>query len=176
MDVSALIATWDARREETEERIRRHFPDSDDMLAVVLRGHLLVEEFLDRLNRHCLHFPKYYDQARLSFRNKLLIARAQVMVPHRDPSHFFEPLSKLNELRNNVAHSLDAPALQARVEAFLSAIEAHYSGDLSARMSDGSVERRLRGAISFLLGQMELMDYVVEFMEKSRRYGAVGKS
>jgi hypothetical protein len=79
MDVHALIASWEARREETEARFRRHFPDSDDVLAIVLRSHLLVEEFLDRLNRHCLQFPEYYDQARLSFSKKLLIARAQVL-------------------------------------------------------------------------------------------------
>jgi len=99
MDVDALIGSWKARREETEKRFREHFPELDDMLAIVLRGHLLVEEFLDRLNRHCFHYPEYYDRAGLNFHRKLMIARAQVLVPHSNPDHFFDPIAKLNELR-----------------------------------------------------------------------------
>jgi len=171
MNVHDLIASWDVRRKETEERFRKYFPESDDMLAIVLRGHLLLEEFLDRLNRHCFHFPKYYDQARLSFSKKLLIARAQVLVPHKDPRDFFEPISKLNELRNNLAHNLDAPTLRSKVETFLASIEIRYTIVPKNFPKKASLEARLRAGIFFLLGQMEVLDNVVEFMEKSRQYG-----
>jgi hypothetical protein len=71
-----------------------------------------------------------------------------------------------------LAHNLDAPMLRSKVETFLGSVEIHYPKDniLLKPESEGSVERRLRSAISFLLGQMEIMDYVVEFMEKSRHW------
>ncbi len=176
MDVNALIARWKARREETENRFRKHFPETDDMLAIVLRGHLLVEEFLDRLNRHCFHFPEYYDKAELTFYQKLMIARAQVLVPHADPDHFFAPITKLNKLRNTLAHNLESPKLRGKVEEFLESVEARYPSDspILQEAAENTIESRLRSAIFYILGQMHVLDHVVEFIEKTRAYGSAG--
>jgi len=63
MNVDELIAKWNVQREKDQEKFDSLFPDTDDILAIVLRGHLMVEGYIDRLNRHCFHNPEYYDQA-----------------------------------------------------------------------------------------------------------------
>ncbi|MHC1724412.1 MAG: hypothetical protein AB9866_00010 [Syntrophobacteraceae bacterium] len=159
MDVQEMIDRWHARRIEDSEKFNKHFPASDDLLAIVLRGHLLVEDFLERLNRHCFHFPKYYDQAYLQFSKKLLIARAQVLLPHANPDSFFDGITKLNELRNSLAHNLESPKLNHKITVFLNTIEADYSVELIAdhARENRTIEVRLRSAISFILGQMAVL-------------------
>ena len=174
MNVDKLIAEWDVQHEKDQEKFNSLFPDTDDILAIVLRGHLMVEEYLDRLNRHCFHYPEYYDQANLQFSKKLLIARAQVLVPHLDPTSFFDGIKKLNELRNNLAHNLDSPKLTDKSTEFLHLVEADYSQRIKQRCDykNDALEVRLRKAISYLLGQLSLLDNVIEFMEKSHYYGS----
>lgn len=174
MNVDELIAKWDAQREKDQKKFNNLFPDTDDILAIVLRGHLMVEEYLDRLNRHCFHCPEYYDQANLQFSKKLLIARAQVLVPHIDPTSFFEGFKKLNQLRNDLAHNLESPKLTSKTNEFLRLVESDYlkrTGQHYDYKKD-TLEVRLRKAISYLLGQLSVLDNVIEFMEKSRHYGS----
>ena len=92
MNIEELLAKWDAQKVEDLDKFKRCFPESDDLLAIVLRGHLLVEEYIDRLNRHCFHYPEYYDQAKFNFIRKLLIAKAQVLVPHANRDTFFDAI------------------------------------------------------------------------------------
>jgi len=174
MNVDELIAKWDVQLEKDQEKFESLFPDTDDILAIVLRGHLMVEEYLDRLNRHCFHYPEYYDQAGLQFSKKLLLARAHVLLPHLDPTSFFDSIKKLNELRNNLAHNLDSPKLKGKSTEFLHLIEAGYPETMKqcCDYKIDALEVRLRKAISYLLGQLSLMDIVIEFMEKSRHYGS----
>lgn len=176
MNIEELIASWNTRRKDYQEKFKKHFPDSDDLIVIVLRGHLLVEEFLDRLNKHCFHFPEYYDQANLQFSKKLLIARAQVLVPRVNPSSFFDGIKKLNELRNSLAHNLESPKLRNKIKDFLKTIESEYPEEFTEHHAyeNETIEVRTRFAISYMLGQMEVLDNVVEFMEKSRHYGDTG--
>jgi len=174
MNVEELIAKWDIQRKKDEEQFQSLFPESDDIVAIVLRGHLMVEEYIDRLNRHCFHYSKFYDQAKLPFSKKLLIAQAQILVPHDNPNSFFDCHKKLNELRNNLAHNLESPKLPNKITEFLDLVEINYLDRITENddFRNESLEKRLRMAISYLLGQLSVMDNVVEFMEKSRHYGS----
>ena len=102
-----------------------------------------------------------------------MIARAQVLVPHRKPDSFFDGIKKLNELRNSLAHNLESPKLKNKTNYFLNAVESEYSEELIEHRSreNKAIEARIRSAISFILGQLDIMDNVVEFMEKFRHYG-----
>ncbi len=175
MKIEELIAKWDVQKAEDYEKFKRCFPETDDLLAIVLRGHLLAEEYIDRINRHCFHYPEYYDQAKFNFYRKLLIAKAQVFVPHFDRDTFFKPIEILNDLRNNMAHILESPRIEDKILNFLTAVECMYSKDsriIESLGADCSIEKRTRAAICFILGQLNVLDIVVEFMEKSRVYGA----
>ncbi|MEO5716795.1 MAG: hypothetical protein ABIT37_25170 [Luteolibacter sp.] len=171
MDVKTLFTDWDARQEIFEKRFNEHFPKSDDLLTTVLKGHLLVEELLDTINRHCFHFPKYYDEANLPFSKKILIARAQVLVPN--PEFLFGALIALNELRNNLAHNLDSPAQISKIQRFVTFVEKRYSQEHLEGFNplEFPIERRVGSALSYLLGTLGVLDNFVEFMEKMRQYG-----
>ena len=175
MNINELFTRWHARSLEDEEKFKRCFPETDDLLAIVLRGHLLVEEYIDRLNRHCFHYPEYYEQANFSFIKKLLLAKAQVLLPHPDRDGFFGTIEKLNELRNNLAHNLESPKIEDKILGFLAVAEGMYPKDNQIKEQLGeecTIEKRTRNAISFILGQLHVLDMVVEFMEKSRIYRA----
>jgi hypothetical protein len=62
------------------------------------------------------------------------------------------------------------------VEAFLESGETHYPSDspILQEAAENTIESRLRSAISYILGQMQVLDNVVEFMEKTRAYGSAG--
>ena len=174
MDTDELIAEWKKKQHVSENKFEQYFSPNDDLLAIVLRGHLLVEGFIDDLNRHCLHFPEFYDEANLTFHKKLLIAQAQVLEP--GPS-IFPAIRILNELRNNLAHNLDSPKREPKIHTFLELVEPRFSKELIECMkkygeSNPSLERRIQSAISFVLGNLQVLDNLVEFMEKSRHYGA----
>jgi len=181
MDVNELLKNWHDRRAEDYERFKRCFPESDDLLAIVLRGHLLVEEHIDRLNRHCLNYPEYYDQAKFNFGKKLLLAKALILVPYADRDEFFGPIERLNELRNNLAHNLESAKLKNKILEFIAAVEKERKAvEKESKIKEESegeftIEKRTRNAIAFILGQMVVLDIVVEFMEKSRAYGANNK-
>jgi hypothetical protein len=175
MNIDDLIAKWGTRRIEDEDKFRRCFPESDDLVATVLRGHLLVEEYIDRLNRHCFHFPEHYDSAQLRFKQKLQIAKAQILLPHKNPDEFYSVIELLNELRNNLAHNLESPKLENKITNFLVIAEGMYPEDSQINIEpDDKIVRKTGKAISFILGQLHVLDNVVEFMEKSRTYGGKG--
>jgi uncharacterized protein YutE (UPF0331/DUF86 family) len=92
--------------DERLARIKRHLPRSQDLTLLVLKGHLLVEEQLERiLESHCSHASELAD-ARLTFRQKLQLVRALTGTGLLDAreGRFIE---KLNSVRNKMAHRLD---------------------------------------------------------------------
>lgn len=173
MDIDELIAGWKEKQRVSEKNFEQYFSPNDDLLAIVLRGHLLIEGVIDDLNRHCFHFPEFYDEANLTFHKKLLMAQAQVIEP--GPS-IFPAIRILNELRNNLAHNLDSPKKEPKILAFLELIEPRFSEELVEGLEkhgdpNPSLEKRVQGAISFVLGNLQVLDNLIEFMEKSRQYG-----
>jgi len=173
MDVNELIKKWHEKREVDAEKFNRCFPESDDLLAIVLRGHLFVEEYIDRLNRHYFHYVEYYDKANFNFYKKLLLAKAFLLLPHPNREMFFSPIENFNDLRNDLAHRLESHNLNNKIMRFLSAVEQRYSKELLEKfpLGDTSIEKRMRNAISYILGELDILDNVIEFMEKSRVYG-----
>jgi len=172
MAIEDLIKDWESKRDLFEEKFESHFKHAEDMVAVTLKGHLLAEEFLDNINRHCFHFPEYYDQADLTFGRKLLIAQAQVLAPD---SSIFERIKKLNVLRNDLAHNLQSEKLSQKMNLFFEAVEAKYSPNFQGQfdLNKETDLKRIKMAISFILGELQLLDNIVEVMERSRDYGPI---
>lgn len=62
--------------EDFVTRFRRHLPRSNDLILIVLKGHLLMEEVLDGLIFEQLLNPAALDQVRLTLFERLRRARA----------------------------------------------------------------------------------------------------
>jgi hypothetical protein len=105
-----MAARTQADSDDFEARFRRHFPRrSNDVALVVLKGHLLLEESINRLLAGLLRKPEAIEGANLRFHQKLCLIQA-LLAPtprHGIISSLMEAAEKLNTLRNRLAHHFD---------------------------------------------------------------------
>lgn len=82
-------------------RVRYH----DDEIAIILKGHLLVEYLLDRIIREKCRAPGRIlnDSHSYTFSVKLQILYAMGLLPE----HLHRNIRRINRLRNKLAHELD---------------------------------------------------------------------
>jgi hypothetical protein len=88
--------------------------ENDSILEITLKGHLVLEAQIDQILRQ--HFPsaEYYDDARLSFAQKLALIRARHW---RLQDHdIWKLVQSLNKLRNTYSHKLDQGLLEQRLQ------------------------------------------------------------
>ncbi len=88
---------------EAKELFKQHMTDKEP-LEVVIRGHLWVEASVIRLIDRALRVPSALEDARLSFAQRVQLARALGAVSDEEA----RVISKLNRIRNRVAHTLGA--------------------------------------------------------------------
>jgi hypothetical protein len=124
-----MAAQTDADSNDFDDRFRRHFPRrSKDFTLVVLKGHLLVEESVNRLLAVLLPVPEAIEGANLRFHQKLCLIRA--LIPAR--IYPVDAAEKLNTLRNRLAHHLDYPQIEVLVKDFLSLSEPPLGGSVQS--------------------------------------------
>jgi hypothetical protein len=146
----------DADSNDFEDRFRRHFPRrSNDLTLVVLKGHLLLEEIVNRLLSALVREPKAIEGANLRFRQKLCMIRA--LLPEARGAGLYDAAEKLNTLRNKLAHHLDYPEIEAQVRDFLSLCEEPEDPEEPDNRDKLPLIRRLRVAIAFVCGALEAM-------------------
>ena len=127
-------------------RIAQHLPDGTDLTLITLKGHLLVEELLDTIiESHCKD-KTVLPGIEISFFVKLKLAAA---LTGRDELSFAWTMGeKLNALRNALAHKLEHPLAQKRLDAFL----ALFRNPELEIASTGDKAKDLRHTIIFFLG------------------------
>jgi hypothetical protein len=87
----------------------------DEVAHVVLKGHLLIEEWLTRaIAQHLFHPEHVNDDGRLSFSQKTALARSLGL--RKNTSGMWELIAAVNGLRNELAHSLDSPRRLKKLE------------------------------------------------------------
>jgi hypothetical protein len=86
----------------------------DEITHVVLKGHLLIEETLtNAIALHIFHPEHFYD-AKLSFDKKISLGRGFCL--RKNHLGEWDMLVALNELRNVLAHNLNSPKQQAKID------------------------------------------------------------
>jgi hypothetical protein len=153
-----------------EGRFRRHFPRrSNDFTLVVLKGHLLLEESVNRLLAALLHKPEAIEDANLRFYQKLCLIRALTPLGS-DPR--LDAAEKLNTIRNRLAHHLDYPQIEAQARDFLSLCEEPEDSEEPDDRETVPLIRRLRRAIVFVCAALEGMSAaakVTRDLQRTRR-------
>ena len=103
---------------EAFERFMRLMP-SGDLTLVILKGHLLVEEQMDKFIDASLgDAASAFSSLNLPFKRKWTFAKQL----HEPPSLFskvWKEVDELNKLRNLIAHDPEVPDLDARCAAFV---------------------------------------------------------
>lgn len=128
------------------------FKESEDALGTLLRVHLTTESILEELIR--LAFEEKSDailSLDLRYHQKLeLVSKLEI---EEDwsliPDYIVGSLRKLNKLRNQLAHSLDASITNSQVIELFMGVEQLY-GD----MSTASININLKRYAFFILGSM----------------------
>jgi hypothetical protein len=119
---SPLKSTLEAR-EARSQRLHQILRTPDDVVGLVLRGHLFIEELLfAAIEAHCQD-AEHLKTARLRFPQLVALLRALEKISSV-PSHYWTALSELNALRNALAHKLEPNDLASRVARFVDAVAA----------------------------------------------------
>ena len=138
-----------------------HMPQSDDLTLVVLKGHLLLEEKLERIITRYLPNPQHLDAARLSFFSRLSLARAMCWSHHS--SDMWPIIEALNTLRNDLAHNLESDKLEQRIARFETLLyESVEHPELDDRFKAETQTGRVRLAVAYLLGFLNRFEIDVE--------------
>jgi len=97
--------------------------DINDLELTILKCHLLIEEALTDILVSKAESPKYILEARLTFANKLQIARA--MTDTSCEPWVWSAISMLNKTRNRLAHNLTSSEVEEDVDKFVAFIKSN---------------------------------------------------
>ncbi|HVU05475.1 MAG TPA: hypothetical protein VHE30_27195 [Polyangiaceae bacterium] len=115
----------------------------DKTTNVIVKGHLLVEEKLWAIVKKVAHHPEKLDGSRLTFYQLTLLAEA--VCPGGAITDRWPEVLKLNQLRNKLAHALEAGEIEQAMKAFT---DAHFADGTVPRPEDP--EKALYRAIANL--------------------------
>jgi hypothetical protein len=108
----------DRFRTEIFERFMRLMP-AHDLTLILLKGHLLVEEQMDKFIEASLgDAGEAFLTLKLSFGRKLEFAR-QLHRPKEPFAPVWNEVKELNDLRNKIAHNPEIPDLPQRCDDFV---------------------------------------------------------
>ena len=105
-------------REARDKRLAEILGEDSDVITLVLRGHLVIEELLfAAVSAHCQD-PEHLKNARLRFPQLVSVLRALEKIP-AVPDRYWNALTELNSLRNALAHNLEPKDISMRAEKFV---------------------------------------------------------
>jgi hypothetical protein len=133
---------------------------------VVLKAHLILEQYLTRLiSRYC-RLPKYLEAARLTFWQRIQLAKAFVFFPV--PGEIWRALELLNSIRNDVAHNLSPRKLAGHIAEArgLPACAARNNAQRQVLKSDAGVIKLL---LAYCSGYLEPVDLLISAMEEHKK-------
>jgi hypothetical protein len=147
----------DKHRRQTFLDLLAHL-DSDTPAMLALKGHLVIEEKITSAIDKFVFHPEYLDDARLTFAQKLLFARALSLDEHTNS--MWDLLARLNKLRNTLSHSLDGERRARAMNALKDAYVMECGGKLQDQ--DAADEAPVLGAVSLCLGFIDSFEKEVE--------------
>lgn len=159
--------------EKAQERVQAVFGTLDEVVLIVLKGHLLIEEQLDSIIRRFVFHPDHLDAANLRFAQKLQIARSISLNEQDNP--MWEVAIRLNSLRNELAHSLGSEKRRQKTQAVIDAYLAQADENEHLKLLRDQPEAVvLAFAASYFIGfltgfkaEVERFKKVVEAMDRA---------
>lgn len=141
------------------KRFVEHLYISKGNVELVLKCHLLIEEVLTEIIRDYLLHPEFVDQARLTFAQKVNIARSMSVDQQKNP--VWKVVASFNRLRNDYGHSLEP----VDAEEDMKWMRKHYlrNPEFAGEAND-SDEVLLKNACIFVLG------FLGSFHSEVKRY------
>ncbi|QKE63317.1 hypothetical protein HNE05_08055 [Aquipseudomonas campi] len=104
-------------------RLMEVLPKNGDTELTLLKCHLLSEEVLTKIISNAFKNPKYLNDARLTFSQKIKLARATGEANHA--VWVWKALDLLNQARNELSHTLAHEEVQIKIKKFTHHVCAH---------------------------------------------------
>jgi len=153
-------------RNEIDRLLEQLVQERDALRDIVLRGHLMVEQMLER--SITVWFPQKgaLEEARLGFHKKLCLVRG-LNVRHPDEP-LWRALAALNSLRNDFAHKLTSAQRDQRVRRFLHVTESDFPVPENERKKRKQLPIHLEVAVAFAYLLNSLNQISVEYESRAR--------
>lgn len=105
---------------EAIERLLKHLPEKD-LCLITLKGHLLIEEELEKIiSLKCVSAEKLKD-GRLGFSHKCTVANA-LFGDIEELPHFWKSIRLLNGARNEYSHNLESLKALKKIDDFVAMV------------------------------------------------------
>ena len=128
-------------------RILTHIPEGTDASLSILKGHLIIEEELNKALNSKVKNESDIANARLSFKQLMLVTKAHYI--NEDNSWYWGALNKLNKIRNSLSHNLEPDDLNTNLVELIELVESHYENE-----EENTFHERLRRVLAMLAAQM----------------------
>lgn len=125
-------------------------PESGDILLVVLKGHLLIEEQLNKIVEKSFKNPQFIEQCGLRFSQLLKIAMA--LHYKEDRKWLWEAIGQLNGVRNDFSHNLDPAKVNDKIENLCRLVSSNM------RVAETDSTKRLRQCVGIILALLNDLD------------------
>jgi hypothetical protein len=136
-------------------QLSEQIPKVNDVTLVVIKGHLVVERCLYSILSANMNYPKYLEEAKLSFAQLLNLVKATSKLPLHQET--FDGIKKLNSLRNHLAHNLPNQETYKKIECFINSVGIKIEGHTSHAQQIWDQVYSLLGSISILISVEELL-------------------
>ena len=95
------------------DRFKREMESVDDVVHVLLKGHLLLEEAMSEILDQYIFHREHVDEARLSFAQKMYLSRALCL--RKNNFGEWALIAAINTLRNDLAHQLNSSSREKKL-------------------------------------------------------------
>ena len=149
---------------DTVHRFSKFLYEADDIVEIVLKSHLMIEEALTRIISKYVLYPDFIDEAGLTFWQKVNVARS-ISLDDSENSMWLL-VAGYNKLRNDYGHSLEPPKAQEHIKA----LRDRYFAELPAKVAKDEElpdEQLLKDIAMFVLGFLGSFE---EEVERFRRW------
>lgn len=163
MNSNGYIRIWD--------RVNEHInalPQTTDIILIILKGHLLIEEEMNRLIKILFKESKYILKNNFSFHEKLCILRAMI-IKTGNCLGLWEIIELINNIRNEASHQLFPINLSKKLNTLFRKTEDSYSEYKSYVNQSWDEARRVRKDLGYIIAVIAgLSDSILEnkFKEK----------
>ena len=114
-----------AKQIEAFRRFLRMLPHGKDQHLVVLKGHLLIEEQVRQIVDERLKNPDALIDTRIDCHQAICLAQAFFPVDFQP--WLWAALKKLNTIRNDIAHKLEAKGLSDKIKDFVTSFPSGFA-------------------------------------------------
>jgi len=107
------------------DRVQEHInslPDTTDIILIILKGHLLIEEEMNRMIEIVFQKPQHILKKNFSFYKKLCVLRAK-NTQTGNCRGLWDIIETINNIRNNIAHHLSPRDLSSKLGQLFRKIE-----------------------------------------------------